>query len=363
MLRYVECAKEIRKLLFTIVKSAPALFNIGSLLFLITFIYAIVGMNLFGYVKHNAFINPAVNFETFLSSFCVLFRISTAAGWNGVLLGCAVEEPLCDPKHVPGGSIAKGNCGHKVIASLFFSSYIFINCLIIVNMYIAVILDQFNAAQVQEETGISEDDIESYYEVWKIYDPKATQFISYNKLATFLDELEQPLRVAKPNYWFLAQCTIPIKIGNTVHCLDVLVALMKHTMGCDNEDDDSFLAMRERLEDKYNAVFASRKKMENLITSIELAGMEFRAASRIQRMFRWYIFTNKLTYYVNKNDKNDMQTNRTLIQVRELWKRMSKTRHDLYYDDVRSEIERQKSASSDCPESPDSTVYMNETPF
>ena len=63
MLRYFEGAKEIRKLLFTIVKSAPALFNIGSLLFLITFIYAIIGMNAFGRVRFTTYINPSANFQ------------------------------------------------------------------------------------------------------------------------------------------------------------------------------------------------------------------------------------------------------------------------------------------------------------
>jgi hypothetical protein len=50
----VQAAKWIRKLLFALIVSLPALFNIGALLALITFIYAIIGMTIFGHVKHQA---------------------------------------------------------------------------------------------------------------------------------------------------------------------------------------------------------------------------------------------------------------------------------------------------------------------
>ncbi len=52
ILRLIKAAKGIRKLLFALIVSLPALFNIGALLALITFIYAIIGMTLFGHVKH-----------------------------------------------------------------------------------------------------------------------------------------------------------------------------------------------------------------------------------------------------------------------------------------------------------------------
>merc|ERR550532_1504249 len=65
ILRLIKAAKGIRKLLFALIVSLPALFNIGALLALITFIYAIIGMTLFGHVKHRGALNDQVNFETF----------------------------------------------------------------------------------------------------------------------------------------------------------------------------------------------------------------------------------------------------------------------------------------------------------
>ena len=45
--RLLKGAKGLRDLLMTMVYSAPALVSVGSLLFLVVFIYAVLGMNLF----------------------------------------------------------------------------------------------------------------------------------------------------------------------------------------------------------------------------------------------------------------------------------------------------------------------------
>jgi hypothetical protein len=70
----LQAAKGIRKLLFALAISLPALLNIGALLLLITFVYAILGMALFGHVAHNGAITATTNFETFSRSMFLLFR-------------------------------------------------------------------------------------------------------------------------------------------------------------------------------------------------------------------------------------------------------------------------------------------------
>ena len=61
-------------MLLAVIVSLPALFNIGALLFLITFIYAIIGINLFGQVRLQGSLDDLVNFQTFGSSMMLLFR-------------------------------------------------------------------------------------------------------------------------------------------------------------------------------------------------------------------------------------------------------------------------------------------------
>ena len=52
VLRLVKSAKGIRTLLFSLLVSLPALFNIGLLLFLVMFIYSTFGMAFFAKVKY-----------------------------------------------------------------------------------------------------------------------------------------------------------------------------------------------------------------------------------------------------------------------------------------------------------------------
>ena len=85
LLRLVEFAKGIRQLLWALMISLPALFNVGTLLFMVMFIYVIMGMSAFGHVKRAGELNDTVNFETFFSSLLSLFRLATGSGWNDIM--------------------------------------------------------------------------------------------------------------------------------------------------------------------------------------------------------------------------------------------------------------------------------------
>lgn len=67
VLRLVKGAKGIRTLLFSLLVSLPALFNIGLLLFLVMFIYATFGMAFFSKVKYNYGIDEVPSLPFLLS--------------------------------------------------------------------------------------------------------------------------------------------------------------------------------------------------------------------------------------------------------------------------------------------------------
>jgi hypothetical protein len=70
-------------------------------------------------------------------------------------------------------------------------------------MYIAVILEKFSQAQEDVQQGLTDDDYDMYYEKWQRLDPSGSQFIRYNQLSDFVDDLEAPLRIPKPNQLLL----------------------------------------------------------------------------------------------------------------------------------------------------------------
>lgn len=54
--------KMLQNIVFTFISSLPALLNIGALLSILLFIYAILGVNLFAAVKFNGPMHKYLNF-------------------------------------------------------------------------------------------------------------------------------------------------------------------------------------------------------------------------------------------------------------------------------------------------------------
>uniref|UniRef100_G1PL56 Sodium channel protein n=1 Tax=Myotis lucifugus TaxID=59463 RepID=G1PL56_MYOLU len=285
VLRLIRGAKGIRTLLFALMMSLPALFNIGLLLFLVMFIYSIFGMSNFAYVKKESGIDDMFNFETFGNSIICLFEITTSAGWDGLLNPILNSGPPdCDPTLENPGSSVKGDCGNPSVGICFFCSYIIISFLIVVNMYIAIILENFNVATEESGEPLCEDDFEMFYETWEKFDPDATQFIEYSRLSDFVDTLQEPLRIAKPNKIKLITLDLPMVPGDKIHCLDILFALTKEVLGDSGEMD----ALKETMEEKFMAANPSKVSYEPITTTLRRKHEEV-CAIKIQRAYRRHL--------------------------------------------------------------------------
>ncbi|XP_038645641.1 sodium channel, voltage-gated, type I-like, alpha isoform X5 [Scyliorhinus canicula] len=290
ILRLIKGAKGIRTLLFALMMSLPALFNIGLLLFLVMFIYAIFGMSNFAYVRKESGIDDMFNFETFGNSMICLFQVTTSAGWDGLLAPILNSGPPdCNPTKDNPGSPNKGDCGNPPVAILFFVSYIIISFLIVINMYIAIILENFSVATEESAEPLSEDDFEMFYEVWEKFDSDATQFMEYGRLHDFADALEPPLRVAKPNRIQLIAMDLPMVSGDRIHCLDILFAFTKRVLGEGGEMD----ALRQQMEERFMASNPSKISYEPITTTLRRK-QEHVSATIIQRAFRRYLIRRTL---------------------------------------------------------------------
>ncbi|XP_037095012.1 sodium channel protein type 2 subunit alpha-like [Syngnathus acus] len=285
VLRLIKSAKGIRTLLFALMMSLPALFNIGLLLFLVMFIYAIFGMSNFAYVKKESGIDDLFNFETFGNSMICLFQITTSAGWDGLLAPILNKyEDDCDSTMEHPGSAVKGDCGTPSVGIAFFVSYIIICFLIVINMYIAVILENFGVATEESADPLSEDDFEMFYEVWEKFDPRATQFMEYDKLSEFADALDPPLRIAQPNKIELISMDLPMVSGERIHCLDILFAFTKRVLGEGGEMD----ILRAQMEERFMASNPSKLSYEPITTTLRRR-QEDTSATVIQRAFREHL--------------------------------------------------------------------------
>ncbi|BFZ07043.1 hypothetical protein BsWGS_10081 [Bradybaena similaris] len=277
VLRLVKSAKGIRTLLFSLAVSLPALFNIGLLLGLIMFIYAIMGMNFFQGYPQKYGCDDIFNFDTFLRSFILLFQMCTSAGWSDVLNALIEDCP------------AKGSCHQYNKATAYLATYLIISFLVVVNMYIAVILENFSQATEDVQQGLTPDDFDMYYEKWEKFDPKATKYIPLDQLSDFVDYLEEPLRLQKPNHFILVKLDIPICEDDRVYCRDILDALTKNFLGTSETVD---IPQKETDKDKleYKPISSTLRRQK-----------EHYAARIIQKAYRHFKYVTS----ENDNERDD----------------------------------------------------------
>ncbi|KAM4627005.1 LOW QUALITY PROTEIN: sodium channel protein type 2 subunit alpha-like [Discoglossus pictus] len=314
ILRLIKGAKGIRTLLFALMMSLPALFNIGLLLFLVMFIYAIFGMSNFAYVKKEGGIDDMFNFETFGNSMICLFQITTSAGWDGLLLPILNSGPPdCDPHLDHPGSSVKGDCGNPTVGISFFVSYIIISFLVVVNMYIAVILENFSVATEESAEPLGEDDFEMFYEVWEKFDSNASQFIQYSKLADFADALDPPLRIPKPNNVQLIAMDLPMVSGDRIHCLDILFAFTKRVLGEGDEMDN----LRQPMEERFMASNPSKVSYEPITSTLRRKKEEL-SAIIIQRSFRSYLLRKTIKHASFMYSQNKGKDGESLLMRKDI---------------------------------------------
>ncbi|NWY67151.1 SCN5A protein, partial [Erithacus rubecula] len=283
ILRLVHRAKRIHTLLFALLMSLPALVNIGLLLFLIMFIYAIVGMANFACLHLDGGIDDIFNFQTFCGSILCLFQITTSAGWDTLLAPVLKGPGACAP-HLNITGTEKDNCISKSFGILYFVSYVIISFLIVINMYIAVILENFSVATEESTDPLCEDDFDMFYETWGKFDPLATQFIDYSALSDFADALEFPLRIPKPNKIQLISMDIPIVSGDKIHYLDILLAFTKRVLG----EFGDLESLELNMEEKITASNPSKSCYSPISSTLKRKQEEV-SALIIQKAFRRYL--------------------------------------------------------------------------
>ena len=93
MVKLIKHNQGLANIFGALILSIPSLGNVGSILFLNLYVYAVMGMNLFSDVsveggcgpRDCTMIDERSNFQTFGSSMLTLFRTVTGESWNGIM--------------------------------------------------------------------------------------------------------------------------------------------------------------------------------------------------------------------------------------------------------------------------------------
>ena len=194
LVKLLNRSKTIKVLLYTFIQSFKALPYVGALIFLLFFIFSIVGMQIFSHIslvqKNEPFseINRHNNFRAFFPAFQVLFRCATGENWPNIMLACT-GPAKCDPNIK--GKKPEDTCG-SVIAYPYFILFIFLCSFLMLNLFVAVIMDNF-AFLCQDESILGAHHLDDFIEVWSEYDPNATGRIRHTEICNLLRQLDPPL--------------------------------------------------------------------------------------------------------------------------------------------------------------------------
>ena len=178
LIRLVRGAPKLRELINTLVLTLPALGNISAVLFLLYFIYAVMGVQLFAKVKLGDALNSQANFQSFGNAMMMLFRSATGENWNGVMydLGNQRDCSVGDIKYnasICGFSNSLDcqpldGCGNPV-AFVYYISFTLSVTFVFFNLFIAVILEASEISTEAAEESLSEEHLTQVSRLWKVF--------------------------------------------------------------------------------------------------------------------------------------------------------------------------------------------------
>ncbi|XP_016011838.2 voltage-dependent L-type calcium channel subunit alpha-1D isoform X12 [Rousettus aegyptiacus] len=185
----------IRTLLWTFIKSFQALPYVALLIAMLFFIYAVIGMQMFGKVamRDNNQINRNNNFQTFPQAVLLLFRCATGEAWQEIMLAC-LPGKLCDPEsdYSPGEEYT---CGSN-FAIVYFISFYMLCAFLIINLFVAVIMDNFDYL-TRDWSILGPHHLDEFKRIWSEYDPEAKGRIKHLDVVTLLRRIQPPLGFGK----------------------------------------------------------------------------------------------------------------------------------------------------------------------
>ncbi|XP_029106174.1 voltage-dependent P/Q-type calcium channel subunit alpha-1A-like isoform X7 [Scleropages formosus] len=229
LIKLLRQGETIRILLWTFVQSFKALPYVCLLIAMLFFIYAIIGMQLFGNIgideDGESAINQHNNFRTFFQALMLLFRSATGEAWHDIMLACLGGKE-CDPR----SGNKEPECGSE-FAYLYFVSFIFLCSFLMLNLFVAVIMDNFEYL-TRDSSILGPHHLDEYVRIWAEYDPAACGRIHYKDMYSLLRVIDPPLGLGKKCPHRVAckrllRMDLPVADDNTVHFNSTLMALIR----------------------------------------------------------------------------------------------------------------------------------------
>ncbi|XP_008065304.1 voltage-dependent L-type calcium channel subunit alpha-1S isoform X1 [Carlito syrichta] len=322
LIKLLSRAEGVRTLLWTFIKSFQALPYVALLIVMLFFIYAVIGMQMFGKIAmvDGTQINRNNNFQTFPQAVLLLFRCATGEAWQEILLACSYGK-LCDPEsdYAPGEEYT---CGTN-FAYYYFISFYMLCAFLVINLFVAVIMDNFDYL-TRDWSILGPHHLDEFKAIWAEYDPEAKGRIKHLDVVTLLRRIQPPLgfgkfcphRVACKR---LVGMNMPLNSDGTVTFNATLFALVRTALKIKTEGN--FEQANEELRAIIKKIWkrTSMKLLDQVIPPIgddEVTVGKFYATFLIQEHFRKFMKRQE-EYYGYRPKKDVVQIQAGLRTIEE----------------------------------------------
>ena len=240
LIRLFRPLKSLQNLVTIVSHSLSAIINVLSLLILCIFIYAIIGVFLFYNIHTGKFINEYNNFNDFHSACLLLLRISTGGDWPHIMQDCAA---------VAG----------KSISSFYFCSYISITVLVILNLFIMVIIQNYEDFELNPNSSLHvfTKQVRKFNKAWEKYSSFSHGLkINHKSLMDFMNDLGPVIGFSAEMQFndairVLSGMAFVLDDDGTIPYHDMLYAVLKRSYGVSpNSCTDQVPAILLRKEER-----------------------------------------------------------------------------------------------------------------
>mgnify|MGYP001617509467 FL=1 len=239
LLSLVNKAKQLRILLETLYFSLPSLINVSLFLVLLFFIFAVLGVQLFAQVKaRDGIDNRWSNFQGFVNSFLMLIRVTTFDNW-GTVMATTSRVDDCGPD----------DCG-TIFAPLYYVIFIILGSFVMLNVIVAVILDNFNTTMRLDHSKVKVMDLKRFSDAWSKHDPQATLQVETKYFPQIICALKPPLGIARRSDRLdllrLAQSIQVPEHAGVIHFIETLVPLARRAQRIECEERNETVEFNDR---------------------------------------------------------------------------------------------------------------------
>ena len=265
MFRLIKSFKGLRSLFETLLVSLPAFWNVGALVLLLFFIYSYVGVLTFGTVVRGDSINEHANFESFQTAMLTLFRVATNDEWVGLMQDCS-----------------RADANGSWVSYPYFISFVIAVSMIMLNLFTAVIIENFENMQDHEQWKLSPNSLEGYVSTFREFDD-GTGTISGVDLERLLKKIPPPLGIGHHSsgvltVHFIKALNVPLSKEGRVPFRRTAFELVRRVCECDMPPGE----MRDKIE------YGIRKAFPDIWEPIpdELSWSALMCVIRVQRHWR-----------------------------------------------------------------------------